>query len=223
MLDLRIPSGWFFLLLGVILVALGLFQPQLHAALTDVNVNLYSGVPMLVFGGAAFAGWPTAQVPEGMIAEFRGKPMATLAITRAWFRAPGRVNLIGEHTDYNLGFVLPMALQMACHIAVATERPGRRGQAAYGIGRTAASPIAFDLARRLISPIWSRGGDWTRLSDRGRGAAKCWFAPARNDRVRPTSLILWSTVPVGSGVELIGRAGSGDRRMALPRLSPPAD
>jgi hypothetical protein len=50
MLDLRVPSGWFFTLLGVILLAYGLFQPDVRAAMTDANVNLYSGLAMLAFG-----------------------------------------------------------------------------------------------------------------------------------------------------------------------------
>jgi galactokinase len=36
--------------------------------------------------------------------QYFGQPPTRIA------RAPGRVNLIGEHTDYNDGFVLPMAL-----------------------------------------------------------------------------------------------------------------
>ena len=50
MLDLRVPSGWFFTLLGLILLGMGVFAPDTRAALTDANVNLYSGIAMLVFG-----------------------------------------------------------------------------------------------------------------------------------------------------------------------------
>jgi hypothetical protein len=50
MLDLRIPSGWFFAIVGSILCGLGVFSPQNRAALTDVNVNLYCGVALFAFG-----------------------------------------------------------------------------------------------------------------------------------------------------------------------------
>jgi predicted phage tail protein len=50
MLDLRVPSGWFFTVLGLILLGMGLFAPETRAALSDANVNLYSGLSMLVFG-----------------------------------------------------------------------------------------------------------------------------------------------------------------------------
>lgn len=41
------------------------------------------------------------------------------------FRAPGRVNLIGEHTDYNDGFVLPAAVGFSTYVAIA-KRPDRK-------------------------------------------------------------------------------------------------
>ena len=51
MIDLRVPAGSFFVLLGLILVGMGILTPGEPAALTDANVNLYCGLPMLVFGG----------------------------------------------------------------------------------------------------------------------------------------------------------------------------
>jgi hypothetical protein len=51
MMDLRVPAGSFFVLLGVILVGMGILTPGERASLTDANVNLYCGLPMLVFGG----------------------------------------------------------------------------------------------------------------------------------------------------------------------------
>src|SRR5258707_3278860 len=38
------------------------------------------------------------------------------------YRAPGRVNLIGEHTDYNEGFVLPSAIGFSCWVGIAPRK-----------------------------------------------------------------------------------------------------
>ena len=51
------------------------------------------------------------QLSESFVKHFGDKPSLIV-------RAPGRVNLIGEHTDYNDGFVLPMAIDRAIWIAV---------------------------------------------------------------------------------------------------------
>ena len=50
-MDLRQPSGWFFSLLGALLVITGLVSPDARAPLTQVNINLYAGLFTLAFGG----------------------------------------------------------------------------------------------------------------------------------------------------------------------------
>lgn len=54
-----------------------------------------------------------AQIVSGFQTAFQTAALPTI------YRAPGRVNLIGEHTDYNLGYVLPVALEMSCYAAIA--------------------------------------------------------------------------------------------------------
>jgi hypothetical protein len=51
MTDLRVTIGFFFLLLGAILCVLGVADAGLRAPLTEVNVNLYAGACILIFGG----------------------------------------------------------------------------------------------------------------------------------------------------------------------------
>ena len=57
------------------------------------------------------------ELPERFRQAFQAQPQI--------FCAPGRVNLIGEHTDYNDGFVLPCAIEFATRVAIAA-RPDRK-------------------------------------------------------------------------------------------------
>ena len=59
MLDLRVPTGWFFAIIGLLLVGMGIIFPGERAALTEANVNLYCGLIMMAFGAfmLALARW----------------------------------------------------------------------------------------------------------------------------------------------------------------------
>src|SRR5438128_7515380 len=59
----------------------------------------------------------TVDLAERFQKEFRSRPEV--------FSAPGRVNLIGEHTDYNDGFVMPSAIGFSTQVAVA-QRSDRK-------------------------------------------------------------------------------------------------
>ncbi|HST53741.1 MAG TPA: galactokinase [Pyrinomonadaceae bacterium] len=103
------------------------------------------------------------------------------------FRAPGRVNLIGEHTDYNGGFVLPLAIERETVVAAAPREDRRVNAYSLNVGEAA----GFDLDR----PGETRRGIWL---DYVEGVARA--LEDRGLRLRGADLMILSDVPVGAGL-----------------------
>ncbi|HEV7624424.1 MAG TPA: galactokinase [Amnibacterium sp.] len=107
------------------------------------------------------------------------------------WRAPGRVNLIGEHTDYNDGYVLPFAIDRASRVAVALRADRRVRIASTFEGGDPVETTLDEIAERRFSG-WSAypfGVVWA-------------FGEAGSDLAagRGFDLAVDSDVPVGAGL-----------------------
>ena len=103
------------------------------------------------------------------------------------FRAPGRVNLIGEHTDYNDGFVMPVAIQFYAYVAVAPRDDMRIRLHSLNLEESAEFSLSENAPRTR--------GHW---SDYIRGVAG--VLSAQGVAVGGADLMIQSEVPVGSGL-----------------------
>jgi galactokinase len=103
------------------------------------------------------------------------------------FRAPGRVNLIGEHTDYNAGFVMPAAINLSVSVTI-EPRPDRKLQ-------ILSDNFDEEIEVDLDGPQPVRRGHW---SDYPVGVAV--MLERAGHRVRGARLRIRSEVPMGSGL-----------------------
>jgi galactokinase len=102
------------------------------------------------------------------------------------WRAPGRVNLIGEHTDYNDGFVMPFALAQAVTIAAAPRDDDRWSVTSLNNGETQ------EFGRPDLEPGMS---GWQAYV-----AGVVWALTEAGHAVGGADLVLTSDVPVGAGL-----------------------
>ena len=100
--------------------------------------------------------------------------------------APGRINLIGEHTDYNDGFVLPFALPQAAYLAAAPRTDGRWRFRSVDLDETVELGPA-DLIPG--SPGWH-----------SYLAGVVWALQQAGHPVAGADLVLTSDVPLGAGL-----------------------
>jgi galactokinase len=138
-----------------------------------------------------------------------------------FYRAPGRVNLIGEHVDYSEGFVLPLAIDRAT--VAASARRDDRTLRIRSLDRD--DEASFDLDARDPKPA----GAW---SDYARGVA---LALAKRVPISGTDVLVRTSVPIGAGLSssaalelavglaLLGAAGDEISRHELAHAAQEAE
>ncbi len=102
-------------------------------------------------------------------------------------RSPGRINIIGEHTDYNGGFVLPAAIDKAAYIAMSLREDDEIHLVAHDLNEK------FSIAIHDLKPV----GD-TSWPNFILGAAAQFVK--RGIALKGFNAVLLSDVPIGAGL-----------------------
>jgi galactokinase len=103
------------------------------------------------------------------------------------YRAPGRVNLIGEHTDYNDGFVMPAAIGFYCWVAAGP----RRDRKLVVSSQEFPEQIEVELGEESLRP----SGTW---SDYSVGVAA--QLEKEGFGLSGANLLIHGEVPIGAGL-----------------------
>jgi galactokinase len=103
------------------------------------------------------------------------------------FRAPGRVNLIGEHTDYNGGFVLPMAIEREAVVAAALRDDGKIRVHSTNLNDSGEFDLNVENERRP--------GSWLNYIE---GMAR--ILRRKGINLPGADLLISSSVPTGAGL-----------------------
>ncbi len=138
------------------------------------------------------------------------------------YRAPGRVNLIGEHTDYNEGFVLPAAIGFCCWVAAA--RRGDRKLVIHAENFKETIEAGLDSLSPPAKKHWS---------DYPLGVA--WALEGAGKRLSGANLFIAGDVPLGAGLSssaaievaagfaLLNQSGHKINRVELAKLCQQAE
>src|SRR2546429_7421700 len=102
-------------------------------------------------------------------------------------RAPGRVNLIGEHTDYNDGFVMPAAIDLSCCVAIAPRKD--RQLVVHSVNFNETIEFSLNDGKMETTDHWS---------DYIRGVA--WALEHAGHKLRGAEIAILSNIPIGAGL-----------------------
>jgi galactokinase len=213
-IDVRLPIGALFTIIGVVLACFGAASDKaLYERSLGININLEWGLVMLGFGLVMLVlghhrsraeGKPSNATRNRSSAMKREKIsfreadivkaadlhesfLKTYGTKPRIYRAPGRVNLIGEHTDYNDGFVMPAAIELYVWVAIAPRKDGKLCVRSLNFDATA----EMDLQASLPPPC----GRW---SDYLFGIVV--MLMRSGDQLQGANLLVHGEVPMGAGL-----------------------